>query len=93
MASSVRYYTDPSVAEAFAALVLEKAGLPRADASLMAKCLVQADVRGVVSHSILTYFSVANMFYSGYSRPCQTRTIPQARYGWLGQQQSQLYNI
>jgi hypothetical protein len=95
MTSSARYYADPSAAEAFATLVLEKAGLPETDAGLMAKCLVQADVRGVVSHFILTLSnqSLVNKAFSGYSRPCQTRTIPQARYGQLSQQQSQIQNI
>jgi hypothetical protein len=95
MASSARYYANPSAAEAFATLVLEKAGLPKTDAGLMAKCLVQADVRGVVSRSILTPFGqcLANMFFSGYSRPCQARAISQARYRWFSQQQSQIHNI
>lgn len=49
MASQARYYAKPSEAQDFAAQLLLKAGLPQEHADLMAKCLVQADVRGVVS--------------------------------------------
>lgn len=48
MASQARYYARPSEAQDFAAQLLLKAGLPQEHADLMAKCLVQADVRGVV---------------------------------------------
>lgn len=48
MASQARYYAKPSEAQDFAAQLLLKAGLPQEHADLMAKCLVQADVRGVV---------------------------------------------
>lgn len=46
------YYAHPAEAEAFAAALLHAgAGLPEDEAQLMAKCLVQADIRGVVSQS------------------------------------------
>lgn len=48
MASQARYYAKPSEAQDFAAQLLLKAGLPQEHADLMARCLVQADVRGVV---------------------------------------------
>lgn len=48
MASQTRYYVKPSDAEAFAHSLLAKTGLPDGHALLMAKCLVQADTRGVV---------------------------------------------
>lgn len=50
MASQARYYVKPSEAQDFAAQLLLKAGLPQEHADLMAKCLVQADVRGVVGY-------------------------------------------
>ena len=47
---SSTYYVDPAEAETFAASLLVKGGgLPKDQAQLMAKCLVQADLRGVVS--------------------------------------------
>lgn len=49
MASETRYYAKPAEATEFATALLAKAGLPEDHASLMAKCLVQADIRGVVS--------------------------------------------
>lgn len=49
MASSNMYYADPTEAEKFAAELLQKGGLTNEDAQVMARCLVLADVRGVVS--------------------------------------------
>lgn len=49
MASST-YYADPKQAEDFATqLLVQGGGLPEEQARLMAACLVQADLRGVVS--------------------------------------------
>lgn len=60
MASSTRYYASPEDAEVFASIVLEKAGLPNRDAILMAKCLVEADVRGVVSRLVQCFVWLLN---------------------------------
>lgn len=39
-------------AEDFVQRVLEKNGVPSANASIVAKCLVEADLRGVDTHGI-----------------------------------------
>jgi LDH2 family malate/lactate/ureidoglycolate dehydrogenase len=43
-----RYYANPAEARTFAKALLTKSGLPEDHAKLMAKCLVEADTRGVV---------------------------------------------
>lgn len=43
-----RYYANPAEARTFAKALLTKSGLPEDHAELMAKCLVEADTRGVV---------------------------------------------
>jgi LDH2 family malate/lactate/ureidoglycolate dehydrogenase len=49
---AITYYADPAEAENFAAALLRVGGgLPQDEAQLMAKCLVQADLRGVVSQA------------------------------------------
>lgn len=45
---STIHYAIPEEAQAFAQKLLAGAGLPADEAALMAKCLVLADVRGVV---------------------------------------------
>ncbi|GME24506.1 Malate/L-lactate dehydrogenase [Neofusicoccum parvum] len=47
MSSSQTFYIAPDAAASFTAALLQKAGLPRDQAALMAACLVKADVRGV----------------------------------------------
>ena len=49
MTSTNRYFAKQSDAEAFARSLLLKSGLPDDHAGLMARCLVQADTRGVAS--------------------------------------------
>lgn len=49
MSSSESHYIAPDAAASFAKAVLIKGGLSEDDAQMMANCLVQADVRGVVS--------------------------------------------
>lgn len=49
---STSHFADPEEAQAFALKLLVEAGLPTDDAELMAKCLVLADVRGVVWHPL-----------------------------------------
>lgn len=46
-------YLNANDAIAFASGALSKAGLPAEHASVMASCLVQADLRGVTSHGLL----------------------------------------
>lgn len=45
---SAVHYAIPEEAQAFAQKLLVGAGLPIEEAGLMAKCLVLADIRGVV---------------------------------------------
>ncbi|ODH52652.1 hypothetical protein GX48_01137 [Paracoccidioides brasiliensis] len=42
----------PSVADGFSRKLLEKQGVPPQNAAIIAKCLVEADLRGVESHGI-----------------------------------------
>jgi hypothetical protein len=86
MASATQYYAKPGDAETFASIVLKKAGLPAAEAELMAKCLVQADVRGVVSGPIYWLSTRKNQFNQvlGYSWSSPARAIPITRYSGTG---------
>ncbi|KAF7547233.1 hypothetical protein G7Z17_g7872 [Cylindrodendrum hubeiense] len=52
MASQTRYYASPADARVFAHSLLVKSGLPDDHADLMAKCLVEADTRGVDTHGL-----------------------------------------
>uniref|UniRef100_A0A8H7KB27 Malate dehydrogenase n=1 Tax=Bionectria ochroleuca TaxID=29856 RepID=A0A8H7KB27_BIOOC len=47
-----RYYANPAEARTFAKALLTKSGLPEDHAKLMAKCLVEADTRGVDTHGL-----------------------------------------
>ncbi|MCS0496536.1 Ldh family oxidoreductase [Ancylobacter sp. MQZ15Z-1] len=47
-----RMYARPQDAEAFATRVVAANGLPEADAAIVARCLVRADLRGVDTHGL-----------------------------------------
>lgn len=51
--ASVTFYLDPMEATAFASSALQSVGVPVQDASIIANCLVQADLRGVSSHGLM----------------------------------------
>jgi LDH2 family malate/lactate/ureidoglycolate dehydrogenase len=71
MASAGRYFAKQSDAEDFARSLLLKSGLPDDHAGLMARCLVQADTRGVASCP-----SSARIYSSKYADSlARTRTV------------------
>lgn len=51
-AQSQKFHVQPSDAEAFAKGVLEGNSVPAANAAIIAKCLVAADLRGVDTHGV-----------------------------------------
>ncbi|KAI5370024.1 Putative malate/L-lactate dehydrogenase [Septoria linicola] len=51
-ATSTRYHVTPEDAQAFAEGVLEANGVPHENATIVARCLVAADLRGVDTHGI-----------------------------------------
>eukprot|EP00927_Polykrikos_kofoidii_P073382 TRINITY_DN69426_c0_g1_i1.p1 TRINITY_DN69426_c0_g1~~TRINITY_DN69426_c0_g1_i1.p1 ORF type:complete len:392 (-),score=54.53 TRINITY_DN69426_c0_g1_i1:90-1184(-) len=63
------------VLRAWAARVLESHALPPKDAFLVAKCLVDANTRGVDSHGLIRLPTYLQRLRSGYCNPVPTVTV------------------
>jgi len=51
--SADRVYASAHAADAFARSLLAAHGVPEADAAIVARCLVQADLRGIDTHGLV----------------------------------------
>ncbi|OJD18010.1 hypothetical protein AJ78_01967 [Emergomyces pasteurianus Ep9510] len=68
---------EPSVADTFVRNLLEKYGAPAQTAAIVAKCLVEADLRGVDSHGINRIPSYLNRIRQGVLNPTATPSVDQ----------------
>lgn len=60
---------SPEALQRFAGDALGRLGLPRPDATLVARCLVQVDLRGVRSHGVRYLASYASQYRAGKLNP------------------------
>ncbi|KAG5297044.1 malate dehydrogenase [Histoplasma ohiense] len=67
----------PSTADAFVRNLLEKHGVPPQNASIIAKCLVEADLRGVDSHGINRIPSYLTRIRQGVLNPTAIPSLKQ----------------